>query len=507
MGAFLRKYGTGTGADVYVPIIKRAVVDFAVSADWTPAAGDVKVSKDGGAAANIGTLPTAVTMGNTAMWKFVFADAELQCKVLAITVADSATKAVEDQMLLIETYGNASAMYQPDLSAANLPANMTQILGTAPTEGDAGQLAGGFTKWFNVATPTGTINSLPDAVAGASGGVLISGSNSGTTTLGALTVTGASTLTGGVSVAAGMSIVNVNGTGLTISSTGANGDAISATGNGTGHGMHLSSGNGLTGDALHLDANSTNGNALYGLGSGTGDGAHFRAGTVGHGLYLIGGSTSGAALTVAAFSGSNANGAEFIKDGTGKDLVANITGDITGNLSGSIGSLGFTLESSDFGTDWLTATGLAASAVTEIWAAVADSPGVTTLLSRLSSARAGYLDNLSAGAVALASGVTVTTNNDKTGYSLAAAGLDAVLVESSITAGAGLTNDAGSQLTNINARQALSLNASALAGILAGAATSNVTFKPAGKPSGNTRIDATVDADGNRSSINLKVPT
>jgi hypothetical protein len=41
---------------------------------------------------------------------------------------------------------------------------------------------------------------------------------------------------------------------------------------------------------------------------------------------------------------------------------------------------------------------------------------VDELESRLTATRAGYLDNLSAGAVALASGVTVTTNNDKTGY-------------------------------------------------------------------------------------------
>jgi hypothetical protein len=41
---------------------------------------------------------------------------------------------------------------------------------------------------------------------------------------------------------------------------------------------------------------------------------------------------------------------------------------------------------------------------------------VDDLESRLTATRAGYLDNLSAGAVALASGVTVTTNNDKTGY-------------------------------------------------------------------------------------------
>jgi hypothetical protein len=136
--AFSRKYGTGTGADVYIPMVKRGVVDFAVSADWTPAAGDVKVSKDGAAAANIGTLPTAVTMGNTAMWKFVFADAELQCKFLSVTVADSATKAVEDQMFAVETYGNASAMYQADLSAANLPANVIQINGTAQTARDIG---------------------------------------------------------------------------------------------------------------------------------------------------------------------------------------------------------------------------------------------------------------------------------------------------------------------------------------------------------------------------------
>ena len=116
MAVFLRKYGAGTDADIYVPIIKRDSVDFAVSADWTPAAGDVKVSKDGGAAANIGTLPTAVTMGNTAMWKFVFSDAELQCKYLSISVSDSATKAVEDQFFAIETYGHASAMYKPDFS-------------------------------------------------------------------------------------------------------------------------------------------------------------------------------------------------------------------------------------------------------------------------------------------------------------------------------------------------------------------------------------------------------
>jgi hypothetical protein len=107
MSAFLRKYNTAT--NVYIPIIKRAAVDFAVSADWTPAAGDVKISKDGGAAANVTNLPTAITMGNTAMWNFSLTAAEMQAAKVAVTVADSPTKAVEDTMFLIETYGNASA--------------------------------------------------------------------------------------------------------------------------------------------------------------------------------------------------------------------------------------------------------------------------------------------------------------------------------------------------------------------------------------------------------------
>lgn len=114
MSEFLRKYGTAT--HVYVPMVKRAVVDFAVGADWTPAAGDVKVSKDGGAAANITTLPVAITMGNTATWDFALSATEMQAAKVVITVADSATKAVEDQQIDLVTFGNAAAEYPPDFS-------------------------------------------------------------------------------------------------------------------------------------------------------------------------------------------------------------------------------------------------------------------------------------------------------------------------------------------------------------------------------------------------------
>lgn len=113
---FLRKYNAAT--HVYIPIVKRGVVDLAVSADWTPAAGDVKISKDGGAAANVTNLPAAITMGNAAYWDFSLTSTEMQAAKVVVTVADSATKAVEDQCFLVVTYGNASAEYPPDFSDA-----------------------------------------------------------------------------------------------------------------------------------------------------------------------------------------------------------------------------------------------------------------------------------------------------------------------------------------------------------------------------------------------------
>lgn len=113
---FLSKYGEAR--HIYIPVIKRAVVDFAVGADWTPAAGDVKISKDGGAAANVTNLPTAITMGNTAMWDFSITATEMQAAQVMVTVADAATKAVEDTQFDIETYGNASAQHAFDLDTA-----------------------------------------------------------------------------------------------------------------------------------------------------------------------------------------------------------------------------------------------------------------------------------------------------------------------------------------------------------------------------------------------------
>ena len=53
--------------------------------------------------------------------------------------------------------------------------DVASILGSAIT-GTASYLSGAVSKFFNIQTPTGTVNSLPDAVAGATGGVAVVGS-------------------------------------------------------------------------------------------------------------------------------------------------------------------------------------------------------------------------------------------------------------------------------------------------------------------------------------------
>lgn len=63
---------------------------------------------------------------------------------------------------------------QLDFASGVVKSNLSQILGTALTE-TAGQIAAAFKKFFDKASPTGTVNSLPDAVPDAAGGLPVTG--------------------------------------------------------------------------------------------------------------------------------------------------------------------------------------------------------------------------------------------------------------------------------------------------------------------------------------------
>jgi hypothetical protein len=99
------------------------------------------------------------------------------------------------------------------------------------------------------------LTAMPNAAAGASGGLHINGSNAGTTTFAAVTVTGSLTISDG----------------LLVSRSTSNSSAITATGNGTGSGFVATSGAGATGDGIQATAGSTNGNGLKLTKTGSGN--------------------------------------------------------------------------------------------------------------------------------------------------------------------------------------------------------------------------------------------
>lgn len=103
----------------------------------------------------------------------------------------------------------------------------------------------------------------------------------------------------------------------------------------------------------------------------------------------------GAGVNVSQFGGANGTFAS----GRPEVNTSHIAGS---SVSTSSAQIGVNVVNAG-GTAWAT---VLTNLVTSIWAAVTDSSGVTTLLSRLTSTRAGYLDNLSAGAVATASALT-----------------------------------------------------------------------------------------------------
>lgn len=173
---FLRKYNvtldlaTAGSLRIRFPIRKAGSADFATGSDWTPATGDVKVSKDGGAQANIGTLPTY----SNGSWEFILTGTELSARLTEVHVVDSATKAVDDEAFNVETFGNASAMFAGDYTDAvrrgmtALPAAATGTSGGFPTFSGTPTVNGSGTLTITgaVATQAGTLASTTNITAG-----------------------------------------------------------------------------------------------------------------------------------------------------------------------------------------------------------------------------------------------------------------------------------------------------------------------------------------------------
>lgn len=135
----LRKYGVQ--CDVYFPLIVAGAQNFAGSGDYTHASGDVKISKDGGAAATATNSPSVITMGNVSMWKLTITATEMQAALVMVTIGDATTKAVEDQMIIIATYGNASAQHAFDLDTSTVSLGSSGLDSSAITTAAANKIA------------------------------------------------------------------------------------------------------------------------------------------------------------------------------------------------------------------------------------------------------------------------------------------------------------------------------------------------------------------------------
>lgn len=278
---------------------------------------------------------------------------------------------------------------------------------------------------FTVASSIGKSLYTGNVVPGGSGGLLISGSNAGTTTLGALAVTGATTLTGNVALANGLTIAQATADTAGVEIIG-NGEfpGILCRGGDTGDGAFFQGG-ALGGNGIF--ARSLTGfNGIYAIGSAAGSGIHAIGehgitgfGTVaGHGLRLTtSGTGNGINVTTAAGDGvsitptagnaitATANGtskhgivatggtagtSDGIKAAAGSggvDIRGAITGNITGNLSGSVGSVtGLTAANLDVAVS----TRLATAGYT-----APDNPSITAIKTKtdsLSFTVAGQVD-------------------------------------------------------------------------------------------------------------------
>jgi len=83
------------------PVVKAGSTDLAVSGDWTPATGDVKVIKNGASLTDITALPTAYS--TSAVWTWGLSAAEMEADEVIIQVVDAPTKTIQDQMFRIIT--------------------------------------------------------------------------------------------------------------------------------------------------------------------------------------------------------------------------------------------------------------------------------------------------------------------------------------------------------------------------------------------------------------------
>lgn len=383
----------------------------------------------------------------------------------------------------------------------------------------AHQTAGTFGKAIGdpLARTNSLMQSIPDAVAGAAGGLFIAGTNAATTITTSLTTTftgnltgSVASVTGSVGSVTGLTASNLDATitsrlaptvagrTLDVTATGeagidwANigGPTTSQTLSGTtvGTATAVTTVNGLAADVLTAAATAADfgtevANAVWAL-DATGQQTQ---GTFGQ---AVGDPTTGTSLIARLPNASpGAAGGVFIAGTNAATTVTTaLTTTFTGNLTGSVGSV-------------TGAVGSVTGAVGSVTGAVGSVTGLTAA-------------NLDATVSSRATQTSVDTVDDFLDTEIAdiQGRLPAALVSGRMDASlsaAGLAADAVDEILDeviegsYTLRQMVRLFASALASKLSGAAGTTITIRDIGDT--KDRIVATVDSSGNRTAVTLDV--
>lgn len=389
----------------------------------------------------------------------------------------------------------------------------------------------------------------------------------------------ATVTSGGVTLADGVSHGGTLGSSTatlalsraSIASQSANTVALTITGNGTGDGVNFIGG--ADGNGFECIGGATSGNGIFAWaqtdgrgfvahGNGaTRPGIEGRGGITSHGIRGIGGATSGHGMYLTSTSGDGFNaaggtaghgisaagagagdGMQLTAGGTGVDFDADMTGNITGNVSGSVGSVTGAVGSVTGAVGSVTGavgsvTGAVGSVTGNVGGNVTGSVGSVvgltaanldaTVSSRASAADlatvAGYLDTEIAAILADTNELQVDWVNggrldllidaikaktDSLTFTTANRVDSQVFgMQANTVSASALAADAVDEILDeviegtTTLRQMLRGYASALLSKASGLETTTAIFRDIGdtKP----RITATVDADGNRTAITL----
>ena len=251
---------------------------------------------------------------------------------------------VNDDSLILPIFARfqviEEAAYDAIYATSAAPATTTSAVGSVT--GAVGSVTG------LTAADVGAIKTktdfLPSATAGAAGGVFIAGSNAATT-FATLTVTGATTLTGNVLLSDGLTVAAPSTAarpGISVTGNGA-GAGIISTGGTSGIGISAVGGS-IAGHGLSATSSAANSHAIRAAASGsaTSDGLSATGGASGVGIRMGSMTVTGATnLTGAVSLGSTlaVSGNVTFSGAAGFAITNGITANITGNLSGSVGSL------------------------------------------------------------------------------------------------------------------------------------------------------------------------